>query len=386
MFHILHLFTVALIIYCIAVSLLLWKIPNCGKKTSGDRPALGLKKKSGNETAKRLVSIIIPARNEEKRLPRLLKSLHGEKQRLPEQLHLEIIVVNDRSEDDTKQVAEDAGARVLTLENAPEGRAGKSRACKRGAEAAKGDLFLFLDADTWFVPGGLLRVLELQQPGLVSIQPYHVTERFYESFSAYFNIIVMSGVNAFTPFSTEGKPKGCFGPCLLCSKEDYFTAGGHGAIETELVDDIALARLFVDRGLPVHCFGGRKCVEFRMYPAGMGDLTEGWTKNMATGAKFSSLATNILLFFWIAGVTNLFLSFLQAGASGRPLFLIGSAVVYILYSLQLYLHLRRIGNFFPLLCLLFPVYLLFFILLFMYSIVKTKFVKKVRWRGRDISL
>ena len=208
----------------------------------------------------------------------------------------------------------------------------------------------------------------------------------YESFSAYFNIIVMSGVNAFTPFSKEGKPKGCFGPCLLCSKEDYFSAGGHGAIETELVDDIALARLFVDRGLPVHCFGGRGCINFRMYPEGMRDLTEGWTKNMATGAKFSSPVTNILLFIWIAGVTNLFLSIGEAAVTGRPLFLAGSAAVYLLYGLQFYLHLRRIGNFFPLLCLLFPVYLLFFILLFLYSIVKTRFVKKVRWRGRDISL
>ncbi len=386
MFHVWHLFTAASIVYGAAGSLLLWKIPSCGTKTSiGNTPA-PTDGGGSKSTKTKLVSVIIPARNEEKRLPRLLDSLREETRLLPKEIQLEILVVDDRSEDGTARVAEKSGARVLRLTEAPAGRAGKSRACGKGAEAARGDVLLFLDADTWFVPGGLARVLELQQPGLVSIQPYHVTKRLYESLSAYFNIIVMSGVNAFTPFSKEGKPKGCFGPCLLCSKEDYFSAGGHGAIETELVDDIALARLFVGGGLPVHCYGGKGCINFRMYPGGIRDLTEGWTKNMATGAKFSSPVTNILLFVWIAGVTNLFLSIGRAAAVGQPLFFAGSAAVYLLYSLQLYLHLRRIGNFSPLMCLLFPVYLLFFILLFLYSIVKTKFVKKVRWRGRDISL
>lgn len=377
MLHIWLLFTLASLVYGVAGTLLLWKIPTCGKPF----PSRG-------RTAEYIrISVIIPARNEGKRLPKLLSSLREEEKGLPPELDLEIIVVDDRSTDDTVKTAESFGVKTLSLAGTPEGKAGKSSACWKGAEASSGRLLLFLDADTWFTPGGLSRLLsrgEREKEGLVSVQPYHVTRRFYESFSAYFNIIVMSGVNAFTPFSKEGRPKGCFGPCLLCSREDYFSTGGHGAILDELVDDIALARLFVKNDLPVYCFGGRGTVEFRMYPEGIRDLFEGWTKNMATGAKFSSLITNILLFIWIAGVTNLFLSVFQAITSGRPVLIALSAGAYFVYSLQLFLHLRRIGNFYPLFSLLFPVYLLFFILLFLYSIIKTRIVKNVRWRGRNI--
>lgn len=337
---------------------------------------------------KRKISVIIPARNEENRLPGLLQSLNEEQGRLPPEIELDICVVDDKSSDATVDVARKFGARVLKSVSAPHNRAGKSAACGTGAEAAAGDFFLFLDADTKIVPGGIEKIITLhqEQGGLVSIQPYHTTGRFYESFSSYFNIIVMSGVNAFTPFSTPGKPKGCFGPCLFCSRADYFTAGGHRAVEQELVDDIALARQFLRNHIPVHCYGGRGCIEFRMYPEGFGSLIEGWTKNMATGAKFSSLVTNILLFIYIAGVTNLFLSIIQAASTADPLFIAGSAAVYLLYSLQFYNHLRRIGNFSPLPAPLFPLYLLFFIILFLYSIIRTKIIKKVRWRGREISL
>ena len=178
MFHVWHLFTAASIAYGVAGSLLLWKIPSCGTKTSkGNTPAPadgGDSKNMKNE----LVSVIIPARNEEKRLPRLLDSLREEMKFLPKEIQLEILVADDRSEDATARIAEQAGARVVKLTEAPADRAGKSRACRNGAEAARGGILLFLDADTWFVPGGLARVLELRQPGLVSIQPYHVTKRF----------------------------------------------------------------------------------------------------------------------------------------------------------------------------------------------------------------
>ncbi len=381
MFQLWHLFTLASIVYGVAGTLLLWKIPTC-KRTKADRncPAETL-----------LISIIIPARNEGKRLPTLLQSLTAEKERISTSVKLEIIVVDDCSEDNTAEIAASFGAKVLSFDKTPKGKAGKSRACWKGAQLAKGATLLFLDADTWFAPGGLHRIISClksagEHPGLISIQPYHVTRRLYESLSAYFNIIVMSGVNAFTPFAEKGRPKGCFGPCLICTREDYIAVGGHHAIADELVDDIALARLFLRRGLPVYCYGGRGTIEFRMYPGGIKDLIQGWTKNMATGAKFSSLITNILLFVWIAGVTNLLLSLLRAVNTGIPVFIAGTAAVYILYSVQLFLHLRRIGKFFPLLSLFFPVYLLFFILLFLYSIVKTGFVKKVRWRGRDIRL
>ena len=364
------LFIIASCVYGIAGSLLLWKIPRptCRSCPSGT------------------VSVIIPARNEESRLPRLLDSLLEEIEAFPTETSFEILVIDDQSEDRTREIAEARGIRTIRIEESFPGKHGKSRACWAGASAAEGEYLLFLDADTWFVPGGLKRVIGTGKPGLVSLQPFHRLQRPYETLSAYFNIVVMSGVGAFTPFSKPGQPKGCFGPCLFCRREDYMRTGGHREIADELVDDIALARLFKKNGLPVHCFGGRGTVEFRMYPGGPGELLEGWTKNMATGARFSSLSVNILLFVWIAGITNLFLSLPQALGSGRTLLLLGTAGVYLLYALQLFSHLRRIGSFPAYTALFFPVYLLFFIGVFFYSVFRTKVVKHVQWKGRRIGL
>lgn len=364
------LFIISASVYGIAGTLLLWRIPKPG---GGFRP-------------KGTVSVIIPARNEEKRLPRLLASLEKEIAVYGPGTFFETVVVNDRSEDRTEEIAREHGVRVVNLDEDFPGRAGKSRACWAGASAAQGDYFLFLDADTWFAPGGLRKIIGAWQGGLVSVQPFHHIRRLYETFSAYFNIIVMSGVKAFTPFATPGQPKGCFGPCLFCAKEDYMQAGGHKAIEDELVDDIALARLFKSRDLPVYCYGGKGSIEFRMYPAGLHDLLEGWTKNMATGARFSAPLTNILLFIWIAGITNLFLSLWQAVEWGNTAALTVTAGVYILYVLQLLHHLRRIGSFPIYTALFFPLFLVFFVGIFFYSLFKTKIVKHVTWKGRRLHL
>jgi 4,4'-diaponeurosporenoate glycosyltransferase len=330
------------------------------------------------------ISIIVPARNEEKRLPALLDTLKREIADAPEGIEIEVIVVDDESEDRTAEIAKAGGTRVLRSDQTEQGRAGKARACWAGAQKARGEFLMFLDADTFFVPGGLQRICGTYTEGLLSVQPYHAVQRFYETLSVFFNIIVMAGVNAFTPFSRKGEPFGCFGPCLFCSRKDYFEVGGHGRILDELVDDIALARLFKQNGRKVFCFGGRSSIEFRMYPEGLSDLTEGWTKNMATGAQFSAPIINVLLFIWIAGVANLALSFWQAFSLNQALFIGLSSFVYVLYSYQVGRHMKQIGNFPVITAFLFPVYMCFFIGVFFYSIFKTKIAKNVTWRGRKI--
>lgn len=91
------------------------------------------------------ISIVIPARNEAARLPRLLTCLAEPNG--PKADGFEVIVVNDSSTDGTKRFAEKWGARVLTV-SPPPGWTGKSWACQRGAEEASGELLVFLDADT----------------------------------------------------------------------------------------------------------------------------------------------------------------------------------------------------------------------------------------------
>ena len=100
------------------------------------------------------VSIIIPARNEEKTLSHLLSSIQCQTVKPHE-----VILVNDQSEDNTESIGRQFGARIINIDSLPEGWQGKNWACHRGAVNASGDIFLFLDADTTFEPGGLERLL-----------------------------------------------------------------------------------------------------------------------------------------------------------------------------------------------------------------------------------
>ena len=133
----------------------------------------------------REVSIIIPARDEAANLPRLLESIAM--QGIPPR---EVLVVDDASRDGTAGIAAAHGARVIRSEGLPPGWKGKPWACAQGARAAEGRLFLFLDADCHFEPGGLEAILGRYRGGAFAVCPYHRVERPYENLSAFFNLIM----------------------------------------------------------------------------------------------------------------------------------------------------------------------------------------------------
>src|SRR4051812_25252807 len=219
---------------------LLWRVPRLGDAGGAPRPG---------------VSVIVPARNEAAVIGRLLDSLSGETG-----VGDAVIVVDDGSTDGTADVAHRFGADVVTAPPLPEGWTGKCWACATGADRAMAEgagLLVFLDADTRVHPGGLDRLAArgLTAGGLLSVQPHHVTERPYESLSAFFNVVAMMGVGAFTP--RRRPPRGAFGPCLVTSAKDYRRAGGHAAVRGEILDDVALARRYTDADLPVTVFGGK---------------------------------------------------------------------------------------------------------------------------------
>jgi 4,4'-diaponeurosporenoate glycosyltransferase len=89
------------------------------------------------------LSVVIPARDEERTLPSLLGSLGRLADGMPE-----TIVVDDGSRDATAAVARSAGATIVNPGEPPFGWTGKAWACDRGARSTNGELLLFLDADT----------------------------------------------------------------------------------------------------------------------------------------------------------------------------------------------------------------------------------------------
>ena len=307
------------------------------------------------------LSITIPARNEEQNLPKLLRSLAAQAIRPGE-----IIVVNDASTDRTAEVAREFGARVVNSQPLPEGWRGKTWACHQGAQAATGNLLLFLDADTWFEPDGLARVLADYDGGAFSVGPFHAVQGVYEDLSLFFNINMTVGT----------LPDGLFGQMLLVDRESYRRAGGHEAVKARILENCFLAELFRDAGVRVRSATGRGAFSFRMYPAGLRDLIEGWTKGFASGAGQTPRGMLLLVVAWMIGLMFAPLGWAMNAGSWNW------AVMYLLCAAQLGWVSRRIGAFRWWTALLYPVPLVFFFVVFARSALRSG--KPVNWKGRTI--
>lgn len=329
------------------------------------------------------VSVIIPARNEEDKLATLLESLQ-EQTLAPE----EIIVVDDYSEDRTAEIAVAFGARVEQPAEEAADWLGKPRACWSGAQAATGSLLLFLDADTSLAPEALARLTAAHRRygGLISVQPFHAMQRPYERLSAFFNIVLMGALRSFTLLGSRLQPHGSFGPCLVCSAGDYHRTGGHSLVKYEVLEDVALGRAMADRGVALRNFTGKEVVRFRMYPGGVREVANGWTKNFARGAMTTGPVLLIMLSAWIigSGISAGYLGALAIeGWNSHTALGLG---FYGAYVLQLWWLLRRIGNFGFLSALIYPLHLAFFAAVFLRSLYFTLFRRSVTWKGRQIPI
>ena len=346
----------------------LWKIPVLKKGNPLDRFSYK-------------ISMIIPARNEERILGQLLDSL--KQQTLKPH---EMIVIDDQSKDATAEIARRAGCTVMISKDLPEGWTGKPWACWQGAHQATGDLFLFLDADTFLEPEGLSNIVStyLETGGLLSIQPFHQMRRRYEKLSAIFNIITMAGMNTFTPLGPRLKPIGAFGPCMICSRDDYFMVGGHEKARGAVLESLAIGREFLKANRKVHCYGGKKTISFRMYPDGLGSLVEGFSKGFGTGANAMSLLSLLMMVGWITGGMGVTRHLLETVFRPDQVALGMWMTLDVFYILQIHWMLRRIGNFGFSTALLFQIPLIFFIIVFVYSVLRIFLVRKVSWKGREV--
>lgn len=307
----------------------------------------------------RQLSIIIPARNEAHNLPRLLKSIRSQAES-----PLELIVVDDDSHDDTAAIAKTMGARVIASAPLADGWRGKTWACHQGAQAAKGELFCFLDADTWFEADGLGRLLACYQGGALSLGPWHEVQRPYESLSLFFNIAMVAGTI----------PSGLFGQVLLIDRASYQRSGGHEGTKSRILENVYFKEQLDAAQVPTRSMPGQGMVHFRMYPSGIREVIEGWTKGFASGANHSSKLVTMVL--WMIGLMS---TAMGMAVGHEP---ITWGLLYLLYTIQVASIARKVGSFPFLSALLFPIPLIFFFTVYAHSAWKSG--RNVTWKGRTI--
>lgn len=366
----LYIYITLLILALISGYVMLWKVPM-------------IKNEATTHTS---LSVIIPARNEERNLPALLHSLKNQTVQ-----PLEILVVDDESEDDTARVAIQYGATVISRTPDKSGWVGKSAVCWEGALAAKGDWLLFLDADTSLAQPNSLEQMgaTFQQKGatgLLSIQPFHTIEAFYENFSTVFNIMVLAGMNGFSIFQKKLEPGGAFGPSLLCTREEYFKLGGHKHVQESIMENIVLGKHFLNEGYPVSLYGGKDTLHFRMYPEGIDELVTGWTKSFASASLSTHPAVLMAIILWMTGAIVTGIGLPYAFLQEDSFFLLIALLGYGLYGYQFFRMARLAGNFHWYVLLLYPLLFIFFVGLFVWSLIKTYLFRTVSWKGRQIRL
>ena len=304
------------------------------------------------------VSIIVPARNEQENLPRLLSSIQRQNAK-----PAEVIVVDDASTDRTSDIAREFGATVISPPPLPDAWRGKTWACHNGAKAASGELLLFMDADTWFEDDGLANLLALFTGGAFSVGPWHVAVKLHEQLSVYFNLVMNCAV----------VPRGLFGQMLLVEKNSYESVRGHEEVKGRILENLALAAEFRHRNLKVHSTGGRGILSFRMYPENLGQLLDGWIKAFSTGARHTPIGSLLCVVIWLTGMTL---------AAGLPLKGWIGVAIYLLFAIQLATAFSRVGSFRWYVALLFPIPLFFFFVVFAWSALRPS--RSVTWKGRTI--
>ena len=200
------------------------------------------------------VTVLIPARNEEENIGRVLSSLREQTY-----INYDVIVLNDRSEDDTAMVVNqflDTDLSIQLIEGVPTpvGWLGKHWACHQLSSKARGDYWLFMDADTVLDRDAIRAAIDeamLEESDLLTMIPLRSANSFIER--GLYGFIDWA-IFAWLPlqvahWSKRSYLSASYGQFMLFKNKSYLAIGGHEKIKDIAVDDFGLGRLIKKAGL-----------------------------------------------------------------------------------------------------------------------------------------
>lgn len=341
----------------------------------------------GTTLAAGVISVVVPARNEESDVERGLLSILAQ-----ENVDLRVIAVNDHSTDRTGAILESLAAadhRLTVIHDPPlePGWFGKCSAMEHGAALATGEYLALCDADVVHSRRSLASALaELQRDDLdfISYIPRLVCESFWENVSlapfGLASLALLGGARVNDPASNDAVAAGAL---ILMRRRVLRDVGGFVAVKNQMLDDVALARTVKSRGYRVRLRLAPRLLEVRMFK-GNRQAFWGPTKNILAflGHPWLALPALMLpvLVYWVP------LAALAAGSWRRnPLLLAAGGSTYLVHILMI-LHARKISRLRWTRAAFFPLLVLPLVCCGMRALYYRFAKGSVQWRGRTIPL
>lgn len=333
------------------------------------------------------LSVVVPARNEERAVESCVRALLDQ-----DYPSLEVIVVDDQSTDRTGEIlsgleASNARLRVIRGEDPPAGWLGKPWALQQGGLIASGELLLFCDADVIYAPHALRRIVSAfltEEVDGLTVLPRIEMRGFWERV-----LMVQLPLSAFTaiPLYLSRRLRSPLlaiggGPGNLLQRRWWEKIGTHERLQRAVVDDVALMQLIRYEGGMTSILLADELVSVRMYH-GLVEIVRGFSKNAyhAMGGTLPRAASVLVLTI----VTQL-LPFVMLGAAiaaGRegiwPLLTIASVAMMSVARLLLFVRFRY-GIWNALLGA--PLMSVVWVAVMALSIWRVGVRRRLEWRGR----
>ncbi len=334
-----------------------------------------------------LVSILIPARNEEKNIGRCLRSLTRQNYD-----NIEILVMDDNSEDATGSIVDGwskKDSRIKSLKGRPllKGWKGKSYACHQLSQHAKGNYLIFTDADTLHFPDSIsssIAALLSNDLDALSIFPKQIMVTIHERMVVVFiNLAVM----AFMPLFLIKKIKNPIlsianGQFILFKRKTYDSIGGHENVKKDIVEDVAISRRVKEYGFRFMIFDGRSNIYCRMYK-GFREVVRGFSKFIFASMNYSIIkiiaVISLVMILFLVPLILLLIGLY----SSRWLFIINVnlliqiSIIFIIRIVMTFRFRSRIMD-----IVLHPLSMFYIMALSINSVYQVKYGEGIYWKDR----
>lgn len=253
-----------------------------------------------------LVTILIPARNEEKNIGNILNDISEQSYK-----SIEIIVIDDDSNDRTREIVlekslTDNRIKLIDAALTDSSWLGKNHACYQGASSAKGKYLLFLDADVRLgkdVVSEVLGYLEKSRSVFLSVFPKQVLiNDGVRAVVPIMNYILLSLLPLFlVRYSRFTSMAAANGQLMLFNAEVYRAFEPHKKFKHEKAEDIRIARFLKKKKFNIACLTGNDDIKCRMYD-NYNDAMDGFSKNVVEFFGNSFIAA---MLFWFISLTGI---------------------------------------------------------------------------------